>query len=159
MFRNHRHQGVPLRRLELLRGLPLFADLPDDLLAVVDAHLSDMTVEAGATLMIENTPGREAFIIADGLADVLVDGEVVAVAGPGALVGEMSLLDNRPRSATVVAKTPLRILVMEPRQFAALFEDPRTAQWIAASLSRRLRENTGHNPSSSVPAISRHAAS
>jgi len=55
------------------------------------------------------------------------------------IVGEMSLLDNQPRSATVVAKTPLRVLVMDPSQFAAVFSDPHAAQWIAASLSHRLR--------------------
>jgi CRP/FNR family cyclic AMP-dependent transcriptional regulator len=134
-----RHQGVPLSRIELLRRVPMFADLPDDLLAKVDTLVSEMFVDAGTTLMVEDEPGREAFIIAEGTADVLVRGSVVATAGPGALVGEMSLLDNQPRSATVVASTGLRILVMDPGQFATVISDPHAAQWVAASLSKRLR--------------------
>jgi CRP-like cAMP-binding protein len=126
--------------LALLRRVPMFADLPDHLLARVDGLMTDALVPAGTALTVQHEPGRQAFIVADGEAEVIVDDEVVAEVGPGALVGEMSLLDNQPRSATVVAKTYLHVLVMEPRQFGALFADPHTAQWIAASLSRRLRE-------------------
>ena len=140
MFRGIHGAGVPAARLALLRQVPMFADLPDDLLARVDALVTDATVPAGTALTIEGEPGRQAFIIAEGEAEVIHAGAVVAELGPGALVGEMSLLDNQPRSATVVAKTYLHLLVMEPRQFGALFADPHTAQWIAASLSRRLRE-------------------
>ena len=136
-----RHSGtVPSRQLALLREVPMFADLPDHLLARVDALVTDALVPAGTALTVQGEPGRQAFIIAEGEAEVIVGDEVVAEIGPGALVGEMSLLDNQPRSATVVAKTYLHVLVMEPRQFGALFADPHTAQWIAASLSRRLRE-------------------
>jgi CRP-like cAMP-binding protein len=99
-----------------------------------------LSVPAGVALTVQHEPGRQAFIVAEGEAEVIVDDEVVAEIGPGDLVGEMSLLDNQPRSATVVAKTYLHVLVMEPRQFGTLFADPHTAQWNAASLSRRLRE-------------------
>jgi CRP/FNR family transcriptional regulator, cyclic AMP receptor protein len=142
MFRGIHGAGVPSARLALLRQVPMFADLPDDLLARVDALVTDATVPAGTALTVENEPGRQAFIIAEGEAEVIRAGAVVAELGPGALVGEMSLLDNQPRSATVVAKTYLHVLVMEPRQFGALFADPHTAQWIAASLSRRLRDTS-----------------
>ncbi len=140
MFRAIHGGGVPAGWLALLRQVPMFADLPDDLLARVDALVTDASVPAGAALTVQDEPGRQAFIVAEGEAEVIVDNEVVAEIGPGDLVGEMSLLDNQPRSATVVAKTYLHVLVMEPRQFGALFADPHTAQWIAASLSRRLRE-------------------
>ena len=157
MFWTHRHQGVPLSRIELLRAVPMFAELPDDLLVKVDSLVSEISVAAGTKLMVQDEQGREAFIIAEGVAQVITAGELVAEVGPGALVGEMSLLDNQPRSATVVAKTPLRILVMEPRQFGALFSDPHAAQWIAASLSKRLRDNAARNESR-APAVHRTAA-
>lgn len=150
MFRNQRPTGVPMSRIDLLRQVPMFADLPNDLIARVDALMIETTVDMGATLMHENDLGREAFIIAEGTAEVIVGNELVAEVGPGEIVGEMSLLDNQPRSATVVAKTPLRILVMDPRQFTALFSDPHAAQWIAASLSHRLRahikQTSDHEP-------------
>ena len=139
MFRNQRPAGVPVSRLELLRRVPMFAELSPDLLTRVDALMVEMTVDVGATLAHESDAGREAFIIAEGTAEVIVGHELIAEIGPGEIVGEMSLLDNQPRSATVVAKTPLRVLVMDPSQFAAVFSDPHAAQWIAASLSHRLR--------------------
>lgn len=137
MFRTQ--HGVPAERLALLRSLPMFAGLPNYLLARVDALMTESSVPVGAALVTEDDPGREAFIIAEGTAEVIVGNRLVAEIGPGELVGEMSLLDNQPRSATVVAKTPLRVLVMDPSQFAAVFSDPHAAQWIAASLSHRLR--------------------
>jgi CRP-like cAMP-binding protein len=157
VFRNHRPEGVPISRLELLRGVPMFADLPADLLARVDSLVHEITVDAGATLMHEHDIGREAFIIAEGLAEVIVGNELVAVLGPGEIVGEMSLLDNEPRSATVVARTSLRILVMDPRQFTALFSDPHAAQWIAVNLSHRLRANIKNSPDHE-PVLNRDSA-
>jgi CRP-like cAMP-binding protein len=139
MFRNRSHR-VPARRLELLSRIPMFANLPDPVLARIDSLVVEVDLEAGTVLTAENDPGREAFIITEGTAEVRVDGEVVAHASTGDLVGEMSLLDYRPRSATVVALTPLRVLVMDRGQFAALFQDPQAAQSIAASLSQRLRD-------------------
>lgn len=152
MFRNQRPAGIPLSRLDLLRQVPMFADLPADLLARVDALMIETTVDVGATLMRETDAGREAFIIAEGTAEVIVGHELVAEIGPGEIVGEMSLLDNQPRSATVVAKTPMRVLVMDPRQFAAVFSDPHAAQWIAASLSNRLRAHL-KNPADREPEL------
>ena len=127
-------------RLDSLRRIPVFADLPDTALAHLDAHMTEIDLPAGAALMTENERGREALIIADGLAEVSVDGLPVTSVSAGDLVGETALLDSGPRTATVTALTPVRGYVLDARQFAVLFEHPATARWIATALARRVRE-------------------
>jgi len=97
-------------------------------------------IQPGETLIAQGKAGREAFIVVSGEADVQVDGHVVARVRAGEVVGEMALLDNKPRSASVVAVTAMQVFVIDPREFAVLFSDPRTARWIATNLARRLRD-------------------
>jgi CRP-like cAMP-binding protein len=134
-----RTRRPPAGRLNTLRATPIFAQLDDAALRRIDARLAEVEVEVGAVLMREGEPGREAFVIAEGRAEITVNGEPVTTARAGDLVGETSLLDGGPRTATVVALTPLRLFVVNPSEFAALFDDPRAARWIAATLARRLR--------------------
>jgi CRP-like cAMP-binding protein len=136
-------RAVPATRLELLRRLPLFANFSDSELATVDRLVCQTVMAPGNTLVTQGRGGREAFIVVSGVAEVRVDGEVVAHSTAGDVIGEMSLLDNRPRSATVVAITPLEVLVVDPGQFAELISDPRTARWLATVMAQRLREVEG----------------
>jgi CRP-like cAMP-binding protein len=145
-----RRQRSAMSRFEALRGLPIFAGVPDSVLARVDARMVEIRLEAGATLMRENEPGREACILGEGIAAVSVGGVMVGSAAAGDLVGEIALLDNGPRTATVVALTPLRVYVLDPQQFTELFDDPRSARWIAATLAHRLRASS--TPQHSIPA-------
>ncbi|MDP9117800.1 MAG: cyclic nucleotide-binding domain-containing protein [Actinomycetota bacterium] len=126
--------------IDALRAMPMFAGLPDAMLRHVDRNMAEITLGPGAVLTRENEYGREAFIVAEGIAEVHVDGVAISSVGPGDLVGEMSLLDGGPRTATVVALTTLRVFVLDPREFGQLFSDPHAARWIAATLSQRLRE-------------------
>jgi CRP-like cAMP-binding protein len=131
--------GVPTSRIETLRQVALFDGLPDDVLARIDSHMSETTVRAGSVVMTEGEPGREAVIIADGRAVVCVGGRPVASVTAGALLGETALLDGGPRTATVVALTTLRLYVLDPAEFAALFDDAAAGYRIAVQLARRLR--------------------
>lgn len=136
-----KHRSAPsARRLSELRALKIFATFADADLAAVASRLTDLEAAPGTILIKEGEPGREAFIVASGVAELRVEGQVVGRVTTGDLVGEMSLLDARPRSATVVAVTHMRLLVMDPSEFASLLEDPRTARWIAANLSNRVRD-------------------
>lgn len=77
---------------------------------------------AGTTLCHEGERGTQAFLLIDGQAEVLTPAETVAV-GPGAVVGELATLDpHRTRNATVVATTPLRVLVFDVRTYRSLAE-------------------------------------
>lgn len=132
--------GVPASRIELLRRLPMFAHYSDEDLGRVDALVYETTLPAGARLAVEGQVRRQALILISGRAVCEIDDAEVARLGFGDLVGEMSLLDHRPQSATVTATTPVRVLVMDPREFVTLMSDPRVASWLAGGLSERLRE-------------------
>ena len=97
-------------------------------------------VPRGTVLARTGDPGEEFFLILDGAASVEVSPRKRARLGPGQYFGEMSLLDGEPRSATVVAETPLRLLVINRRNFSTLLrEAPDLAQSLMATLSRRVR--------------------
>ena len=105
------------------------------------ARISDVfEVPADTVLARAGHPGEEFFIILDGNARVEVSPRKRSRLQPGEYFGEMSLLDGGPRSASVVAETPLRLLVIKRRDFTTLLrEAPELTQSILATLSRRVR--------------------
>jgi CRP/FNR family transcriptional regulator, cyclic AMP receptor protein len=97
-------------------------------------------VPRGTVLARAGDPGEEFFLILDGTAHVEVSPRKRSRLAPGQYFGEMSLLDGGPRSATVLADTPLRLLVIKRRNFSTLLrEAPDLAQSLMATLSRRVR--------------------
>lgn len=127
-------------RAEALAQLEPFAGCSNSQLEAVARHTDDVQLREGQILMREGTSGRECFVIAEGEADVRIDGEVVATVGPGEIVGEMALIDREPRSATVVARTPIRAVVMTTQQFAAVADRcPSVAKQVMSTLAQRLR--------------------
>lgn len=126
--------GVPVRRLEFLRGVPLFAGLPDEVLARIDSHMDEVDWPEGRSLTVQGRGSDEAFVIADGTAEVTIDGAVKRHAGPGEMIGELGVLQRRPRTATVTARTPMRLLVINPRDLDWLFQDPVLAQRVQANV-------------------------
>jgi CRP-like cAMP-binding protein len=98
-------------------------------------------VPAGTVLARAGQSGDQFFLILDGSARVDVSPRKRAKLKPGDYFGEMSLLDGGPRSATVTADTPLRLLVIQRRDFATLLrEAPDLTQSLLATLSRRVRQ-------------------
>src|SRR5438552_126685 len=98
-------------------------------------------VPAGTVLARQGDAGNEFYLIMDGSAHVDLSGRRRARLKPGDYFGEMSLLDGEPRSATVVADTPMRLLVIKRRDFSTLLrEAPELTQNILVTLSRRLRQ-------------------
>ena len=127
-------------KVEALRAFPAFARCPDRELRVLAASADETDLPAGHVLMWEGDPGAEAFLVLEGRAEVAVAGEVIATVGPGQTVGEMALIDSRPRTATVVATTPLRVLVVGRRHLSALLDQPGVARGLLQILSARLRQ-------------------
>jgi CRP-like cAMP-binding protein len=125
--------------LEALRALPMFAGSGEAALRRIDSQVVELAVAAGTVLVRQHDHGREALIIAEGCAAICVDGELICTVGVGELIGEMALLDNGRRTATVTALTEMRIYVLDPRAFGTLFDEPQTSRTIAAQLARRLR--------------------
>lgn len=107
---------------DLLSGVELFADLDRRSIRLIGSITTSIDRPAGTVLIEEGRPGLEAFVVVDGEASVTVDGHEVGVVGPGQIVGEGALLDNRPRTATVTALTPLRVLVLSRAEFNTLVD-------------------------------------
>jgi CRP-like cAMP-binding protein len=135
---NHEHlHDAPASRLAMLRKLALFANLSEAELRQVDASTCELDIAPGTVFVKQGQVGREAFVVTAGVADVSVDGVSIAQLGPGEPIGEMALLDGTPRSATVTALTPLRVLVMDRGQFAELASYPLIAGNLLEVESRR----------------------
>lgn len=125
--------------IEYLRRVPGMEEAPDKSLAQLVPLVDIVEVEAGRTLARQGTRGREACIVMEGRGEILIDDELIATVGPGEFVGEMAMLDDGPRTATVRAQTRMRMLVVGPRAFAAFAEHPGAGRAMAVQLSQRLR--------------------
>jgi CRP/FNR family transcriptional regulator len=126
-----------LSRTDAFAAAPIFADLPRDRLEEVAAGARVHHLEAGDTLFRAGEPGTSVYVIQEGEVEVQIIGPrrrqlILAIAGPGASVGELSLLDEGPRSATVVATRETEALSI-PREdlIRLLREDP---EYMAAVL-------------------------
>ena len=98
--------------------------------------LTEVDIPARTVLAHPGSIRRQAFLIIDGRAEILVESEPVANAGPGSLVGEMPISEDQPRSATVKAQTPMKLLVVGPGALPWLAEYPEVAQALATEFAR-----------------------
>jgi CRP-like cAMP-binding protein len=92
---------------ELLRNVGLFSALEDKDLASLSNEFNERRFSPGETIALEGAGGLMFFVVESGEASVEVHGEEVATLGPGASFGEIALIDRRPRTATVTAKSDL----------------------------------------------------
>ena len=121
-----------------LKTLPLFASLSDDELARLSRWADDVDVPAGKHLVEEGAWAWEFFVILDGEAEVFRGSEHLADLGPGDFFGEMGVREHQQRSATVVARTPVRIGVMLERDFHEMEEEmPEVAARITQAIEDR----------------------
>jgi len=95
-----------------LSSIPLFSSLSEDAQRKLAFWVSELSVSEGKHLVEEGDYAYDLFFIQDGIAEVQHDGRTVAELGPGEFFGEMGVLKNEQRNATVVAKTPMRLLTL-----------------------------------------------
>lgn len=127
--------------LDHLAQIHLFRSCSKRELQTIAKASDETTVEAGRVLVEEGSPGHECYVILEGSATVKRNGRKVATLEPGSQFGELALLDGGPRTATVVAETPMKVLVLGQREFAAVLDEvPGLAHKIMASLAGRIRE-------------------
>lgn len=129
---------------ELLRRVPLFAGLTDDELTGLIEDARRVRVRAGRTVMRASEPGDGLYVLVTGEVEVTgsEDGDDIrlAVMGPGAVLGETSLLRERPRSASVRALQDSELLVIAPARFRALLtSSPAAALVMLRTVTERLR--------------------
>jgi CRP/FNR family transcriptional regulator, cyclic AMP receptor protein len=128
-------------KIERLVEVPIFAGCSRRQLRAVARIAGVFDAPAGAVLTRTGDVGREFFLILDGAARVEVSPRKHVRLSPGDFFGEMSLLDGQPRSATVVAETSVRLLVINSRNFHSLLATvPELTRALLVTLSRRLRQ-------------------
>lgn len=95
-----------------LESVPIFAELSDDARKAVAVWVNELSVSPGKHLVDEGDYSYDLFVIADGTAEVQHDGQSIAELGAGDVFGEMGVLEDTQRNATVVAKSPMRLLTL-----------------------------------------------
>jgi CRP/FNR family cyclic AMP-dependent transcriptional regulator len=129
-----RHARIEKR----LGEVPLFEGLSKKQLGHAASLTSRVDAPAGVDLVREGKRGREFIIVLEGETEVRQGGRLVATRGPGDYVGEMALVDNRPRSATVHTTTPVLVDVMSRSEFLTMLADfPHIADRIHATIAER----------------------
>jgi CRP/FNR family transcriptional regulator, cyclic AMP receptor protein len=127
-------------KADALRRCPFFADLSrNELLGLAKAS-EDMEVEEGKVLTREGESGREFFVIVEGEVAVTKDGNEIRRLGPGDFFGEIALIEDTPRTATVTATAPLRFFVLTRQSFRSLLaHQPELERKVNQALEERLR--------------------
>ena len=134
-------RGSRNAKVELLRGVSLFSACSNRELTRIASLADEIEVPEGRVLIRQGEPGREFFVIVEGKAKVLRRGRRAKTLGPGAGIGELSLLDQGPRSATVTATSDMYLLVLDSRSFSSLIaEVPSVTGKIFRVMAERLRE-------------------
>jgi MFS family permease len=105
------------QEVTLLQSLDLFAPLTSHTLEGIATRLTRVAATPGGVLMREGDPGDRFYIVADGELELSRDGRAMAKLGPGSYFGEIALLTNHPRTATVTASTPATLLALDRVDF------------------------------------------
>jgi CRP/FNR family transcriptional regulator, cyclic AMP receptor protein len=127
------------RKVELIKHAPLFAGCSKKELAQIAQIADELDFRTGKTLIKEGSPGREFFVLIDGTAEIRRKGRKIDTAGPGDFFGEMALLTEQPRNATVVTTSAVDVLIITARNFRALVEsNPLIAVKVMRAVADRL---------------------
>jgi CRP-like cAMP-binding protein len=126
-------------KVELLKRAPLFAGCSKKELDRVARVADEIDLSEGKVLTREGERGREFFVLIDGTADVHRNGRKINTMGSGDFFGEIALVSDRPRTATVTATSPVRALVVTDRSFRDLIRDTPSIQLkVMETLAERL---------------------
>ena len=127
-------------KAEVLRSVPLFQGMTDRSVETIASLAEEARFAAGSTLVREGDPGDRFLIIRDGSAVVDQGGRTIRELGSGDFLGEISLIDGRPHSATVTATAPIDALAIDRAGFTRLMDDfPSVRHDVINVLTQRVR--------------------
>ncbi len=125
-----------------LAGVALFEGFDDAQLGQVAELGERVEASAGSQIADQGRVGSECWVIVEGNARVLMNGEYVTSVGAGSMIGEMSLLEHRPRNAAVVAETDMVLVSFNTKGFNAILDaNPVAKDRVSSILSGRLSDN------------------
>lgn len=128
-------------KVDMLQTVPLFRNLSKHDLDQVARIADEVDSQPGEVLLRQGDRGREFILVAQGKVRIERNGQVIAHRGAGEFIGEMALLDGKPRSATVITEEPSTLLVVHWAQFGPLLDaNPNIPKKLLVGLSERLRE-------------------
>ena len=128
--------------VETLQNVQLFSTLEEEDMEELARQLHERRFPEGAEVTTEGSTGAGFFVIAAGNAEVLVGGEHRTTLGPGDYFGEVALIDDGIRSASIVAATDLLCYGLTPWEFRPFVEEhPKVAWALLEALARRIRES------------------
>jgi CRP/FNR family transcriptional regulator, cyclic AMP receptor protein len=127
-------------KVALLGAVPMFANCREKDLRQIAQLVDEVDLPDGKVLMREGDTGREMFLISSGSARVERGGQVIGEFGPGSVLGEMALVAEGPRNATVTAVGPVKALVVGHREFHSLMDDhPKFRMKVFEGLAQKVR--------------------
>jgi CRP-like cAMP-binding protein len=130
-------------KVELIRRVPLFAECSKKELAEVAQLADEMSFPEGETLIREGDRGREFIVVVEGTVSVTKGGRELPIRGGATFFGEIALISDAPRMATVTTTSPVRALVVSDRAFRRLLEDSPSIQLkVLQALAARLAPET-----------------
>ena len=132
---------IPKQQIDLLREVPLFSLCSEKDIRAIAQLGTESEVEAGSVLTARGQPGKEFFLVLDGVASCRIDKREVRRFGPGEFFGEMALLYGGVRTADVVATSEMRLLVLNAREFRSMLSTTKVIDMkMLANLAQRLSE-------------------
>jgi len=131
------------QKTDLIHKVPLFARCSRAELKEIAMLADEIDLHEGKEMTREGEPGREFFVLLEGTADVKKKSRKVNALGPGDFFGEIALVSREPRTATVIATSPVRALVITDRSFRRLLEEsPQVQAKVMEAMSQGLVPET-----------------
>ena len=130
-------------KIEALRRVPLFGACSRREFVLLARHADEVDYKPGRDLVKEGSAGREFFLIVEGSADVRRKGRKIDTLGRGDFLGEIALLTDRPRNATVTTSSPVQALVLTKQRFRQLLaENPLISFKVMQTVAERLPDDS-----------------
>ena len=134
---------LTVEKIMILKSVDLFAHTPDKILVEIAALLQEVEASAGTVIFTKGEPGASMYMIVSGEVEALDGDHTFARMGVHEVFGEMALLDGEPRTATIRATQPVRLLRLDQAPFYELMDDQiEIARGIIHVLLQRLRART-----------------
>jgi CRP-like cAMP-binding protein len=135
-------RGIPSEVIKHFQAIPLFASISKKGIRALVQAADEVDLSAGRTLVREGEWGRHLYVILRGTAEVTQDGKKLRELVPGDFFGEMAFLSGARRSATIKARSDMRVMVLGPQQLEVILEqEPVLAKRMLETMAKRLLAN------------------